>query len=472
MSAKHTASPSNQHTPPAFDSISTAPRYRDARGAEAAAAAPLPSAPPLAPADAPQSGHAPPPNGGVPSPGAPPGARYQPRGLPAYPPQPTPAHGPVPVVAAYPPTTYHNHAAPNAAPAPANAFVPPPPFDSIDAPVAAEGASDEASPPPTYADDVGCWEGFADKQHKWCALLTILLVGMIVAIFVIPSDNSITRIIVIVIAVIVYLIYMREVLRSDTYDLLTSVRTSEEMAHFHEAMERNGPVAKWHITCYHTERYTDGNGNRRSRTVTTHVANEIIPLARWHDRTTKRSPTSHSLCQVRYNWVFTWGDVDSQRRHKEQYLAWVALNKRDMYQTKSFSFDVAGFEKLHLEVADGQKAPWWFSRTLFVLISAIGLSWPYRVIVASVTGRREETVHKVGWWDPPQQQPFRYQGHVQQRGHTAHYPQAPAPVGYPPQAATPGGFSQANGAAATQQPPNQYPPAYRPSATQPQQTEV
>jgi hypothetical protein len=52
--------------------------------------------------------------------------------------------------------------------------------------------------------------------------------------------------------------------------------------------------------------------------------------------------------------------------------------------------------RYHLEVRDGASVPWWFSAWIYAFVSLVGLSWLFRVAMGSVTGRRKETINKIG----------------------------------------------------------------------------
>jgi TMEM151 family len=253
-------------------------------------------------------------------------------------------------------------------------------------------------------DGVGCQRGCARDRHM---VLTLLSVGLVL-VPILMAAKAISFPVFIVIESILGALYLFFVLRSNTFQYLLNMNTTETVMDYMNHMYRAEPVVRWFIQCYHYEQRsrqvaTPGpNGTTIYRTeyyqerVNTHSAHGQLVITGWTDVSTPLDQKEIEVynmtkISVKKSWFGDAG-ADEQRR------SFIRINKRDAHHDFYETLDLAGYRSRFLGFVDLNNVPvlahwgWYLVSHLTVVFGV-----PYRMWLSSKSHKVRTTIVKQVW---------------------------------------------------------------------------
>jgi TMEM151 family len=200
-------------------------------------------------------------------------------------------------------------------------------------------------------------------------------------------------------------LYLFFVLRSNTFQYLLNINTTESVMDCMNHMYRAEPVVRWFIQCYHFETRsrqvasTDSNGNTTYTTeyyqerVNTHSAQGQLVITRWCDISTpldQQEIEAYNMTKisVKKTWVGDDGAV-------KQKLDFICANNLDVYYDFSETLDLEGYRARFLGFVHLDNVPalahwgWYLASHLTVVLAV-----PYRMWLSSKSHKVRTAVVK------------------------------------------------------------------------------
>jgi hypothetical protein len=264
-----------------------------------------------------------------------------------------------------------------------------------------DASDDEDSGP---IDGVGCKHGCARDRHM---VLTILTVGLIL-VPILMAAEVLTFTWFVVIESIIGVVYLFSVLRSNTFQYLRNINTTETVLDYMNRMYRTEPAVRWFIQCYHYETRTrqvatpGPNGTTVYRTetyqerVNTHSANGELIFLRWTDVSVPLNREeietfAMTKISVKKIWI---GDAGAE----QQKMAFILANKRDVFYDFLEALELEGYRPRFLGFVDLENVPalahWsWYVISHLTVVLAV----PYRMWLSSKSHKVRTTIQKQIW---------------------------------------------------------------------------
>lgn len=271
--------------------------------------------------------------------------------------------------------------------------------DGIDDIADADDAEDDGP-----VDGVGCQQGCARDRHL---ILTSLSIGLLVVPLLLAAKVLTTHSFM-VIESILGAFYLFFVFRSNTFQYLLNINTTDTVRDYMNQMYRTEPVINWFIQCYHFEQKsrqvaTAGpNGTTIYTTeyyqerVNTHSARGQLAITSWTDVSI---PLDQSELEA-YNMTKvsikkTWIGDEGAMAQKQNFIC---TNKRDVYYEFVETLDLVGYRSRFLGFADLDNVPplahwgWYLASHLTVVFGV-----PYRMWLSSKSHKVRTAIVKQVW---------------------------------------------------------------------------
>lgn len=189
------------------------------------------------------------------------------------------------------------------------------------------------------------------------------------------------------------LIYLIEVCISDTRKFLSNRLSVGNAEDYVRRVYTTPPQPVFWIQCYHyetrvhTTTHRDSKGNTRTQTHTTRVRvdtySERKPFAfdLWRDVSDPMPLIrGYPLTKLHCGKTLVFADALSRARFDGAHAELVARNRhRDVHYETGWRLEVNGFESHVLASADGSVTPCGVSLEIYIIVSLLGLSYPYRL---------------------------------------------------------------------------------------------
>lgn len=207
---------------------------------------------------------------------------------------------------------------------------------------------------------------------------------------------------------IVSFLFVVDVCRSNTFQYLRNINTTESVLSYVDRMHRTKPEVLWHIQCYHYEtrtrrvHRTDSNGQSYTTTetyqerVNTHSASGALSYVRWEDISVplnRDEIVTYRMTKVsmKKEWA---GDAGCKAQRDD----FIAANNRDVYYDFSERLVIDGFRSRLLALVDIEKKPCFAHSCWYLLCHAsVVFALPYRMWMSSTTGKVRNTISKQIW---------------------------------------------------------------------------
>ena len=264
-----------------------------------------------------------------------------------------------------------------------------------------DGSDDECNGP---LDGVGCIHGCARDRHT---VLTILTVALIL-VPILMWANVLSFFWFAVIESIVGAWYLWNVFRSNTFQYLRNINTTETVLDYMHRMYRTEPVVGWFIQCYHFETRTrqvaspGPNGTTVYRTetyqerVNTHSARGNLIFVRWTDISVpldRKSIEAFAMTKISVKKIWT-GDAGAER----QKSTFIVVNNRDVFYDFYETLGLQGYCARLLGFVDLDNIPvlahWsWYVVSHLTVVFGV----PYRMWLSSKSHKVRTCIHKQIW---------------------------------------------------------------------------
>jgi hypothetical protein len=203
-------------------------------------------------------------------------------------------------------------------------------------------------------------------------------------------------------------VYLFFVFRSNTFQYLLNMNTTETVLDFMDRMYRTEPIVRWFIQCYHWEARTRQvavprpNGTTQYRTetyqerVNTHSAHGKLIFMRWSDVSVplnEEEIESFTMTKISVKKIWT-GDAGSEQQKED----FIRFNKRDVFYDFSETLELEGYQPRFLGFVDLEKIPtlahwsWYIVSHLTVV-----LGLPYRMWLSSKSHKVRTVIQKQIW---------------------------------------------------------------------------
>lgn len=257
-------------------------------------------------------------------------------------------------------------------------------------------ATPGAEPKPGH----GCRTGLKNNPHITTLVLSLLVWGGAVAlvVFWLTGRMDSERWVFAAISafwLLFYICYLWEALgKSSTWNYLRSKIPEPQASQHHANMMIASTECheRWGIVCYHKEysTYTDSDGNLRSteETVVTHRASTTFSFGSVVDDSGTLPGQFTPLRKIAYK-VRAVFEPGHEAARDAAFHQWVAANRRDDYQSTSSTFEIPGFKPKVLSFLPGEIGCCASSAGWYFLCAIVGLAWPYKVYVSSLSSRTE-----------------------------------------------------------------------------------
>jgi hypothetical protein len=241
------------------------------------------------------------------------------------------------------------------------------------------------------------------RDRHFCLLFWTLA---LVAVAILKIIGIIGGIIFIIVYSFLAAAYLVVALKSNTFQYLRNIYTTETVLAFMDRMYATEPHINWFIQCYHYETrrrqvsYSDSEGRTQYRTetyqerVNTHSASGQLIYTRWEDTSTPLNRSEiEKFLMTKVSVKKVWhGDIGAIAQKEE----FIRSNNRDVFYDFSENFVLRGFRPRFLGLTDLDKKPklahWtWYILSHLLVIFAV----PYRMWLSSNTGKARTTIMKV-----------------------------------------------------------------------------
>ena len=253
-------------------------------------------------------------------------------------------------------------------------------------------------------DGVGCVHGCARDRHL---VLTLLTVGLILAP-ILMAARKMTLFWFIFIECIIGAAYLFFMLRSNTFQYLCNINTTETVLDYMDRMYRTEPAVHWFIQCYHFETRTrqvaspGPNGTTVYHTetyqerVNTHSAHGHLIFSTWADVSV---PLNRKVIEtftmtkisVKKSWT---GDAGAMQQKSD----FIFVNQLDIFYDFFETLELEGYHPRLLGFIDLENIPF-LAHWSWYLVShlTVVLGVPYRMWLSSKSHKVRTMIQKQLW---------------------------------------------------------------------------
>ena len=253
-------------------------------------------------------------------------------------------------------------------------------------------------------DGVGCAHGCKRDRHL---VLTLLSVGLIL-VPILLAAGIMTFFWFVLIESIIGAVYLFFVLRSNTFQYLRNINTTETVLGYMDRMYRTEPVVRWFIQCYHFEtRYRTvaspgPNGTTVYRTesyqerVNTHSARGHLRFLRWADVSVPLNRVAiETFAMTKISIKKCWVGDEGAAQQKANFIL---VNHRDVLYDFFETLELDGYRPRLLGFVDLDNIPflahwsWYIVSHLTVILGV-----PYRMWLSSKSHKVRTVIQKQIW---------------------------------------------------------------------------